>query len=295
MKVLVSGSTGQVGQEIQYLSENYPEWEFTFLDRENFDLGDAESIKNQLLKTEADWFINTAAYTAVDKAEMDKETALKVNSEALSHIAAFLPISTKIIHLSTDYVYHTHPGRPLIETDESQALSVYALTKKSGEDNLLKYRPDAIIIRTSWVYSSYGKNFVKTMKRLGNDKDELSIVSDQNGTPTYARDLAEALLQIIYKVKPKTEVQNCSGIYNYSNLGQTNWAEFARTIFKIENISCQVKEISTEAFNAAAPRPLWSVMSKEKIRSCFDLKIRPWESALEDCLEILRDDTTDKV
>lgn len=286
IKILVSGATGQVGQELQHLAKSYTNLEFHFKDRSTFDLSRPESVKDNLLNSDYDFFINAAAYTAVDKAEDETELAKKVNATALECMSAFTPDHCKLIHISTDYVYNHDPKRPLVEQDPTYPVNVYATTKKQGEDFILQ-RPESIIVRTSWVYSSFGNNFVKTMIRLGKEKDELNIVSDQIGTPTYARDLADALIQIVLH-QIKNPDSDFKGIYNYSNAGQTNWADFARTIFQKENISCKVNDTTTAEYNAKAPRPLWSVLSKDKIKRSFGLKIDSWEDSLDKCLNEIR-------
>lgn len=288
IQVLVSGSTGQLGQEFQHLAKKHKaKLQFTFKDRKGLDLSKVASIKN-CLKTEYDFFVNTGAYTAVDKAETDEKRAYLVNSKALEHIAKHSSPKTKLIHISTDYVYHWNPQRPLLESDKTNPQSIYAKSKLAGEKKLLARRKDAIVLRTSWVYSSYGNNFVKTMLRLGKDRDNLNIVSDQLGTPTYARDLANAIIDIMINYDCQNyDAQPKSGIYNYSNLGLTNWSEFAKEIFKQSKIKCKVGETTTKAFNAPAPRPSWSMLSKEKIQSTFQLGIPQWEKSVGTCLREL--------
>lgn len=288
ISVLVSGSTGQLGQELQYLSKLHKDHiTFSFKDRKGMDLSSEESIK-KCLKTKYDYFINAGAYTAVDKAEKETATTYKVNAKALNYISRHSARQTKIIHVSTDYVYNWDPQRPLYETDKTNPKNVYAQSKLDGEKKLLAQRPDSIVLRTSWVYSSYGNNFVKTMLRLGKDRDKLNIVSDQFGTPTYARDLAAAIINIILHYQEENyENQAKQGVFNYSNLGLTNWSEFAEAIFKIAKINCKVGETTTKAFNAPAARPLWSMMSKEKIQSTFHLEIPQWEKSLTRCLREL--------
>ena len=283
-KVLVSGSSGQLGSELSYLNNYHNSLHFDFKSSTELDLGDEESIKNNLQNSDYDYFVNAGAYTAVDKAESDTSSAYAINGMALYHICNYLPSSCKLIHISTDYVYHHDPKRPLLESDTTKPQSVYAKSKKQGEDFILSSTVTGMIIRTSWVYSSFGKNFVKTMLRLGKEKEELTIVSDQIGTPTYARNLAELIIDIINQ-------DNIQGreIYNYSNIGQTNWADFAREIFSQKKINCTVKETTTKAYNAPAPRPLWSVMSKEKIARALGIKIPEWKESLSKCLDELKD------
>lgn len=288
IRALVSGSTGQLGQELIVMCKAYPQIKCDFKDRAKLDLSSKASIFNNLEGSSYDFYINCAAFTAVDQAESNSKMAYKVNAEALKHIAEAAPPTCKIIHISSDYVYHTDPGRPLVETDKTSPQGVYAKSKLEGEQVLLKYRPDSLVIRTSWVYSSYGNNFVKTMLKLGKERDTLNIVSDQIGTPTYARDLAVTILDMISNFSTENYNQTYkAGIYNYSNLGLTDWASFAVEIFKQTKIKCKVGTTSTKAYGAPAARPLWSMMSKEKIQRDFHLKIPSWKESLASCLKEL--------
>ena len=288
LRILVSGSTGQLGQELQHIAPQYSNFRFDFKNRKSLDLSSENQIK-QTLQTPFDYFINAAAYTAVDKAETDKKTAFQVNATALDHIGKYLSPKTQVIHVSSDYVYNSDPGRPLAESDKTNPKGVYAQSKLKGEKLLMKHRPDAIIVRTSWVYSTFGNNFVKTMLRLGASRDGLNIVADQYGSPTYARDLAVAILDIIQNRKFETFApSNKAGIYNFANWGLTNWADLARTIFDESNIDCKVSETTTKAYNAPAPRPLWSMMSKQRIQRDFHLQIPNWKKSLQSCLKELK-------
>jgi len=287
MKILVSGSTGQLGQELQAIASKYKQCNFDFRDRRGLDLSSKTAITNTLRNSDYDYFINAGAYTAVDHAETDHKKAFSVNSRALQHIGKSAPTTTKVLHISSDYVYHIDPKRPLKETDKTQPKGIYAQSKREGELNLLKQRPDSLIIRTSWVYSSFGNNFVKTMLRLGKSQDYLSIVSDQLGTPTYARDLAKVLMTMITKMQKQPELKAKCGYYNYSNLGLTDWSGFAKEIFKQAGITCKVGYTTTAAYNAPAPRPLWSMLSKEKIQTDFHIDIAEWQKSLSNCLKEL--------
>ena len=288
IRALVSGSTGQLGQELKAMSKAYPHINCDFKNRAKLDLSSKTSIYDNLANSAYDFFINCAAFTAVDQAESNAKMAYKVNSEALKYIADAAPPTCKVIHISTDYAYHIDPGRPLIESDRTSPKGVYAKSKLEGEQILLKTKPDSIVIRTSWVYSSYGNNFVKTMLKLGKDRDALTIVSDQLGTPTYARDLADTILDIITNYSEDNINQtHKAGIYNFSNLGLTDWASFAEEIFKQAKIKCHVGTTTTKAYGAPAPRPLWSMMSKEKIQSDFHIKIPTWKESLVSCLKEL--------
>jgi len=288
-RILVSGADGQLGKSIQDLAQKYPEYEFDFFGRTEFNLEDQNSIANVFQK-DYNYFINAAAYTKVDLAESESEKAYKINSESLETITKYCPISCKIIHISTDYVYNHNPGRHLLESDKTEAASVYSKSKLSGEKILLEQRPESIIIRSSWIYSEHGNNFVKTMLRLARDRDELNIVADQLGSPTYARDLADAIFKIINYFNLNPEVSDLlGGIYNYSNEECTNWAEFAEHIFLYSGISCKVNPITTAEYPTPAVRPLWSYMSKEKIKDSFSLEILDWKASLKICLSILKD------
>lgn len=285
--VLVSGATGQVGTCLLELSKSYTQFEFDFMTRKELDLASENSIKNVLQKP-YDYIINAGAYTKVDQAEQEEKFCMAINAEALNHISEYSKAHSCIIHFSTDYVYDINPNRPLLEDDETKPRSVYAKSKLKGEDYLRTLKKEHIIIRTSWVYAAHGHNFVKSMLRLGNEREELGIVSDQIGTPSYAPDIASAVLDIIDKLESNSIDKSSSyGTYNFSNEGQTNWADFARTIFRKSGIQCRVNDISTEDFNAPAPRPLWSVMSKDKVKNTFELQIPHWEDGLDRCLAAL--------
>ena len=276
LKILVSGSTGQLGNELAVLAAQQNEFEFTFKSSNEFDLASEKSIKD-CLNQNFDVIINAGAYTKVDQAEQEPELCYKVNADALYHIGRLSKPSTKIIHISSDYVYNSITDRPLVESDPTKPQGIYAKSKRDGEGNLLGLRPDSIVLRTSWVYSSFGHNFVKSMLRLGSERSELNIVADQIGAPTYARDLASTILLCL-------NAPNLSGIYNYANSGKTHWADYARVIFNLTGIDCKVSEITTAEFNAPAPRPAWSVMDCSKIEKALGIRIQSWEESLKKCL-----------
>ncbi len=280
--VLVTGKNGQVGQSIDAIKSAYPEMHIRTLDRSMLDLDDEASIQNAIKSYPCDYFINTAAYTAVDKAEDETALAFSANGMALYHITQCLSPSTKVIHLSSDYLYHNDPKRPLKESDPCLPKGIYAQSKLQGEQFLEDAVHASVIIRTSWVYSEFGHNFVKTMLKLGATKTALNIVADQIGSPTYAVDIAALILDIIQKSENGHGFKE--GIYNFSNSGETNWADFARTIFKLKNLSCVVNNTTTEAYGAKAPRPLWSVMDKSKIQETYGIKLKSWEESLQECL-----------
>ena len=249
-------------------------------------LASERSIANNLKAENFHYFINAGAYTKVDLAEKDKVNARKINTEALDIIAKKADPNTRVIHISTDYVYHLNIERPLLETDLTKPKGVYAKTKLQGERKLLDTRNDSIILRTSWLYSSFGHNFVKTMLRLGKDRNQLSIVNDQYGSPTYVREVAATLIQMIRFIE-NDKTLSYGGIYNYSNFGMTTWSDFAQSIFDRAKINCHIVPISTKQFGAPAPRPNWSLLSKEKLQKTFHIKIPHWEDSLAECLEEL--------
>lgn len=281
--IFISGANGQLGRSIKELAKDYSDYSFRFFSKEKLDLSNESSIKS-VLSEQCDYFINAGAYTAVDKAEENEDLCMAINATALRHVAKYCSENCRIIHISSDYVYHHNPGRPLEETDNTEPKSVYAHSKLDGEKQLFTMRPDSIVIRSSWIYAKEGHNFVNTMLRLGEFKEELTIVSDQIGTPTYAPDLAKTIMDLI-RYQDSNPNTTASGIFNYSNEGTCNWAEFAKEIFKIRQISCKVIPIPTEQYPTPAQRPLWSVMSKEKIKALLQIEIPNWKSSLRKCLD----------
>lgn len=289
LTILVTGANGQLGKELEHISQEYTDWTFHFMNREQLDLSNAESIVSTIREVQPDYVINTGAYTKVDLAEDEPEKAYQINTKALISLSeACNEVNASIIHFSSDYVYDSVVDRPLLEDDNNNPQSVYAKSKYEGEEIVKEKAQKWIIIRTSWVYSSYGHNFVKTMLRLGASRDELNIVNDQIGTPTYARDIARVTLMMVEKMDISTGKNVLSNeIYNFSNNGFTSWDAFAKKIFDLSNIECQVNGITTASYGAKAARPLWSVLSKEKIETTLGIHIRSWEVALEDCLKLL--------
>jgi len=295
MRILVTGKNGQLGKSIHRIvnsevktNNNLNSHHFVFVVREELDLN-SESVINHYFDSsdKFDIIINCAAYTAVDKAEEELELANQVNHLAVKQLAEVAQTQqAKLIHISTDYVFNGESDKPYIETDETNPINVYGKTKLSGEKALQRIMStDAIIIRTSWVYSEYGNNFVKTMLRLGKERDELNVVSDQIGSPTYATDLANAILEII-KNKEFREKDQTTQIYHYSNEGEISWHEFAEEIFKIENIDCKANPIVTEQYPTPAKRPKNTLMNKDKITETFSVNIANWKESLKKCLSI---------
>lgn len=288
MNILVTGASGQVGQELQILSRLYPDFKFYFTNSKTLNITDLEAVQAFFNQNQIDYCINCAAYTAVDKAEKEQAQAGLVNSKAVKFLAnACQKSDAVLIHLSTDYVYHTNINRPYVETDDARPKSVYAMTKYFGEKEALKCNK-SIVIRTSWVYSSFGNNFVKTMLRLGKTRDSLNVVFDQIGTPTYAHDLADAILKIVNKTVQAQDFSTFKGIYHYSNEGVTSWYDFAKAIFDLENIKVQLSPIESKDYPTPAPRPNFSILNKAKIKTTFDLAIPHWRDSLKACLQQLK-------
>ena len=279
MKVLVIGKNGQLGSEIRRIiaEESIDSYQFTGTDE--LDLASETSI-NSFLDSHAkfDLIINCGAYTAVDKAEDEKEKCFLINSEALKVLVSYCTKnSTKLIHISTDYVFDGSKNTPYIELDETNPTGVYGESKRRGELEILNSSIDAIIIRTSWVYSKFGNNFVKTMLKLGAEKKQISVVIDQIGTPTYAYDLAKACIEIANKIDLWKKGTN---LYHYSNEGVTSWHDFACEIMKIKGLKCKVFPIETSEYPTRAKRPHFSVLNKKKIKDDFQLEIPHWKESL---------------
>ena len=286
--VLVTGANGQLGRELRELSRYFSDYDFTFITRDELDLSDALAIKVWFANKAFDVIINCAAYTAVDKAETEAELAFAINTTAvqtLAQIAKQQGIS--MLHISTDYVFAGDSCKPYQETDATCPQGVYGQSKLDGELTMLAINPDrSVIIRTSWVYSRFGNNFVKTMVRLGKERRELSVIYDQVGTPTSAKDLALVLLMIIDS--PQLQSQSGTEIYHYSNEGVCSWYDFAIAIFKSAPIRCKVKPIETKDYPTPAKRPHYSLLNKAKIKNTFDLTIPYWRDSLPECLQHIK-------
>lgn len=284
MKLLITGAYGQLGNEIKALSENYKECDFLFTDADTLDITDSNAVFGFLNENKPDFVINCAAYTAVDKAETEMEAANRINAVAPGIIAnAAKQIGAKMMHVSTDYVFGGKAFRPLTETDDVNPRGVYAKSKLAGEQNCIKENPDSVIIRTSWLYSAFGNNFLKTMLRLGKERSSLNVVFDQTGTPTYAADLAEAILKIVL-ISKKEPARYVPGVYHYSNEGVASWYDFAKMIFEISGIDCKVFPILSEAFPTPVKRPEYSVLDKSKIKNTFGMEIPFWVDSLKLCI-----------
>jgi dTDP-4-dehydrorhamnose reductase len=280
-KIVVTGSNGQLGSEINLLAGVYPEYEWIFCTREQMPLDNEKLCLDFLSQTRPQFLINCAAYTAVDKAELpeEKEALFAVNAGTVKAIAAFCnQHAVKLIHISTDYVFDGNGSTPYKETDATNPVNIYGASKLLGEQNIRAVNKDAVIIRTAWVYSAFGNNFVKTMLRLMQDKPEINVVSDQVGTPTYAADLAQAIITIVNRKEWHP------GIYHFSNEGIISWFDFAVAIKELSNSNCVVNPIPTSSFPTPAKRPAYSVLDKTKIRGTFGLQMNAWRDSLAICL-----------
>ena len=290
MRILVTGKNGQLGKSIHKIVTNNEQTDdFVFVGREELDLSNGNNIARYFKGNTFDIIINCAAYTAVDKAEEELELSNQVNHLAVKQLAQIAKTQqAKLIHISTDYVFDGESDKPYIETDETNPINVYGKTKLAGEQALQEVMPtDAIIIRTSWVYSEYGNNFVKTILRLGKERDGLSVVSDQIGSPTYATDLANAILNTVQN-KAFKEVGQETQIYHYSNEGEISWHEFAKEILKIAKIDCKVNPIVTEQYPTPAKRPKIAILDKSKVTKMSNINVFEWRKSLERCISLIK-------
>ena len=285
--ILVTGSNGQLGKELKEIADNYSQYVFVFASREDLKLHHFGLVENFFIATKPQYCINCAAYTAVDKAESEQDMAMLVNGEAVGNLAAICKkYQTKFIHISTDYVFDGESETPYKEEDATGPINTYGKSKLLGEQLCMKEDADAIIIRTSWVYSSFGHNFVKTMMRLMNERNELNVVSDQIGSPTYAADLADTILTIINNCQLSI-VNWLPGIYHYSNEGKISWFEFAQTIKVLIGSKTIVHPILTAEYPTPARRPHYSLLNKEKIKSVYHISVPDWKDSLASCVDLL--------
>ncbi len=282
-KILVTGGNGQLGSELRVLSITYPQFDWVFTDYQELDLCDLEHLSTHLSKIQPQYIINCAAHTAVDKAESEGELSDLLNHQAVGVLAKWSAANDcKFIHISTDYVFDGTAATPLSETAATGPINVYGQTKLAGELACRAACPESIIIRTSWVYSSFGANFVKTMSRLMQERDSLSVVNDQIGSPTYAADLAQAIMTII------THPNWQAGLYHFSNEGEISWYEFALAIQEIGGFDCKVSGIPTSAYPTPAKRPQYSLLDKIKIKATFGVIVPDYKESLERCMRLLQ-------
>ena len=283
MNILITGCNGQLGNEMQLLEKNYPQHQFYNTDVAELDITDQAAIESFVADNEIDGIVNCAAYTAVDKAESSKELYTSLNTVAPAYLAAAVEKRGGwIIQVSTDYVFNGKAHTPYREDDTPSPDSVYGSTKLAGELGVQKFCSRAMIIRTAWLYSTFGNNFVKTMLRLGKEKQQLGVIFDQIGTPTYAGDLAMAIMTAIEKgIVP--------GVYHFSNEGVISWYDFTKAIHRIAGITtCHVRPLHTSEYPTPANRPAYSVLDKTKIKQTYDIEIPYWEESLAKCIEKLK-------
>lgn len=275
-KILVTGANGQLGSELALLSSQYPQYEWIFADRTKIPLDKVETLQNQLEDIQPSIIFNCGAYTAVDKAETEKELAFTINHLAVEQIAKYaVAHDIKLINISTDYVFDGTSSIALDEESTTNPVNVYGASKRAGEIACLKENPNSIIIRTSWVYSKFGNNFVKTMQRLMQEREAINVVNDQIGSPTYAADLAQAMMDILETSKW------VPGIYNYSNEGEISWYEFALNIKELGNYNCNVGGINSSSYPTPAKRPEFSLLDKKKIKTIYNLDIPNYKESLK--------------
>jgi len=281
-KALVTGQNGQLGNELKVLSAKYPQFDYVFTDVKELDITDKAQVDAFFDEHKPVVCINAAAYTAVDKAETDKELALKINAEAVGNLASNCAnIQAKFIHVSTDYVFDGTATTPYKEDHPVSPVNFYGESKLKGEEIALEKLPSTVIIRTSWVYSFFGNNFVKTMLRLMKERETLSVINDQFGSPTYAADLAQAIMQLA------TQENVAGGIYHFSNEGIISWFDFAVAIRDLAGLHCEVKPTDTSGYPTPAKRPGYSAMSKEKIKS-VGIGLKDWKDSLKQCIDLLQ-------
>ncbi|MFP4064808.1 MAG: dTDP-4-dehydrorhamnose reductase [Bacteroidales bacterium] len=284
MQILVTGSLGQLGMELQSLAAHYPDYSFLFTDRASLDVTDGEAVRKFFKKQRIDCLINCAGHTGVDQAEADVENAHFVNAKAAGHLAeAASKAGALMVHLSTDYVFDGKGCRPYTEGDPANPRSVYGKSKLDGELEVLFNAKRSVIFRTSWLYSSHGNNFMKSILKQASAKDELKVVYDQVGTPTYARDLARTILDLL----PAFPSRIRGEIYNYSNEGVASWYDFARAILEMKGSACRVIPVTTAELPVVAARPHYSVLDKSRIKRDFGVQVPYWRDSLRDCLSVV--------
>jgi dTDP-4-dehydrorhamnose reductase len=277
--ILITGSKGQLGNEMQQAAVRYPAFNFIYTDVDELDICDISALNSFVKETRVDVIVNCAAYTAVDKAEDDIELCYKINAEAVKNIAEVANENgLKVDHVSTDYVFDGTNHTPYTEVEKVCPSTVYGKSKLLGENELLEHCSKAIVIRTSWLYSTFGNNFVKTMMKLGRERESLNVIFDQVGTPTYAADLADVILQIL------SHPTFVPGIYHYSNEGVCSWYDFTKAIHRLAGIQCNVNPIETKDYPTRTPRPHYSVLNKSHIKLIYGIKIAHWEESLLQCI-----------
>ncbi len=284
--ILITGANGQLAKELKKTSLQYPSFQFLFTTKEELPVDNTESVSLFFEKNEITFCINCAAYTAVDKAESEKEKAFLINADAVGNLTEICKEhQSKLIHISTDYVYDGSGHTPLKEENAVGPVNIYGSSKLKGEEMALKINPSTLIIRTSWVYSSFGNNFVKTMLRLFKERREINVINDQSGSPTYAADLAEVIMKFVGKMQ---HGKDFAGIVNYCDAGVTTWYEFAKEIKALVRSDCKINPIPTSWYKTAAKRPPYSVLDTSKIKELLQLEIPSWKESLKKCIGQLR-------
>jgi dTDP-4-dehydrorhamnose reductase len=284
MRVLITGANGQLGQAIQRIAEGY-DHQFDYTDVDELDITNRLMVDEYFLKTKPDIVINCAGYTNVEKAESEPEIAKSINCDAVGILAnAAVKHSVKIIHISTDFVFDGTQKRPYLETDQPNPVNVYGKTKYGGEMKLIKSQTDGLILRTSWLFSEYGHNFVKNIHDLAKMREEIRVVNDQYGSPTYAKDLANIIMKLIESDK----WENGCEVYHFCNRGEASWYDLAQEIVKISNLNCKIIPVSSEEYGSKVKRPGYSILDTSKISEKFSLEIRPWKETVGECLRRIR-------
>lgn len=290
--VLVTGANGQLGNCIRLLADQYAGYNFLFTDVDTLDITDPAAVRTMIKDNQVNYILNCAAYTAVDKAEDNEELCRRINTYAVRVLGEVAhEVGAKMIHVSTDYVFSGTGYRPYKETDDTRPVSAYGRTKLAGEQALQEVCPASVIIRTAWLYSEFGNNFVKTVLRLGKERDELGFVFDQIGSPTYAGDLAVAILSVLVADEKGAFVP---GIYHFSNEGVCSWYDFTVKILQIAGLECRVRPIETKDYPTKAVRPPYSVLNKKKIKETYSIAIPHWEESLRICMKKLQIQQVDK-
>jgi dTDP-4-dehydrorhamnose reductase len=279
-RILVTGANGQLGQGIRSISEAYSALEFMFTDREQLDITNGDSVRSFFGENRPDYCINCAAYTAVDRAEKESDRCFEINVRGVQNlVAACTEFQSVLIHISTDFVFDGKKGSPYLTTDQPNPINIYGLSKYKGEQVIENVLKKYFIVRTSWVYSEYGSNFLKTMLRLGEERDEIQVVNDQVGAPTYVGDLADFLIWLVASGKEKF------GTYHYSNEGEISWYEFAREIFNIKGFGIKVQPVSSDQFKTAAKRPKYSKLDLGKTQRLLGADLKLWKTSLSKCVQ----------
>ncbi|MCK9220278.1 MAG: dTDP-4-dehydrorhamnose reductase [Bacteroidales bacterium] len=285
MKILITGANGQLGNEFKILTQQYPQFDFVFTDVEEMDITDEAAIASIVQQEKPDILINCAAYTAVDKAEKETALAYLINDTAVGNLARVCSrLNILLVHISTDYIFDGKGYRPYAENDPPHPLSIYAKSKFAGEEAVFANAKKALLIRTSWLYSEFGNNFVKTIMKYGKERGSMNIVFDQIGSPTYAYDLAKTILEILALQPAWEDIQ----VYHYSNEGVASWYDFAKAIIELSDIRCTIHAIETKDYPLPAIRPYFSVFNKAKIKQQFHLEIPYWRDSLIECLKRMK-------